>query len=127
MSLIKEKSNNDVLTTLDLIQKEIESKGLKIFAVIKHGDAAKANGLDLNPTNLIIFGNPQVGTKLMQCDQTMGLELPMKILVWENSQGEVFAGFNNPETYLEHYSLNDCAEVIAKVKGVMSSLIQSAG
>ena len=97
---------------------------MKIFTIIKHGEAAVNNGLELNPTNLIIFGNPQVGTKLMQCDQTMGLELPMKILVWQDADGQVLAGFNNPEKYLDEYHLDACNEVIQKVKGVMTSLIK---
>lgn len=127
MSLITEKSKSDIETSVNKIKGEIEAKGLKIFSTIQHGEAAKANGLELNPTNLIIFGNPQVGTKLMQCDQTMGLELPMKILVWQNSDGEVLAGFNDPEKYLDQYDLESCKEVILKVKGVLTSLIKSVG
>lgn len=125
MSLILVKSVSDIESTLSKISEEIEGKGLKIFSVIRHGDAAVANGLSLNPTNLIIFGNPQVGTKLMQCDQAMGIELPMKILVWEDDDQQVFAGFNDPEQYLEKYNLDQCKEVIQKVKAVMTSLINA--
>ena len=123
MSLITQKSPSSVEETVQKISSEIEQKGLKIFSTIKHGEAAQSNGLELDPTTLIIFGNPQVGTKLMQCDQRMGLELPMKILVWQDANGDVFSGFRNPEEYQDHYNLTDCAEVVQKVKGVMSSLI----
>ncbi|MEL7003279.1 MAG: DUF302 domain-containing protein [Bacteroidota bacterium] len=125
MSLIKVKSSHNFEESVLKLTTTIEEKGLKVFATIKHGQAAKVNGLELNPTDLIIFGNPQVGTKLMNCDQTMGLELPMKILVWEDDSGQVTAGFNDPEDYLKSYDIESCSEVIAKVKGVLNGLIST--
>jgi len=125
MSMIKLKSQYSMEDSLAKLTDEIEGKNLKIFAVIKHGEAARANGLELNPTNLVIFGNPQVGTKLMNCDQTIGIELPMKVLIWEDDKGQVMAGFNDPEHYLQTYDIEACSEIIIKVKGVLNGLINT--
>ena len=126
-NIIFHESKHGAPETLDKITEAIKEKGLNVFATIKHGDAAAKNGLELRDTSLIIFGNPMMGTTLMQADQRMGLELPMKILVWQDAAGKVFAGFRDPELLLSEYELDSAREVVAKAKSVLTALVQSAG
>lgn len=109
--------------TVGLLQKAIQEKGFKIFNTINHADGAESVGMTLRPTTLIIFGNPKGGTPLMNCDQRMGIILPLKILVWEDDSKQVKVGFINPEKYLKEYDLEKCNEVVSKMKAMLTGLI----
>ena len=111
--------------TVEKLQKNLGQKGFTIFNTIDHARGAAAAGLTLRPTTLIIFGNPKVGTLLMNCDQKMGMVLPLKILVWEDDKRQVITGFIDPEQYAKEYHLEKCREVLAKTKGVLMELINS--
>ena len=84
----KIKSNHSVEVTLTKLKNALSAKGMTIFSSIDHQQGAKNAGLDLRPTVLVIFGNPKVGTKLMQCDQRIGLALPLKMLIWQDDAVE---------------------------------------
>ena len=111
--------------TVEMLRKNMEQKGFKIFTVIDHAQEAVAAGLSLRPTTLIIFGSPRGGTLVMNCDQKMGLVLPLKILIWEDDSKQVNVGFINPEKYLEDYHLEKCKEVLGKLKIAQENLIKS--
>ena len=84
-----------------------KSKGLTVFAHIDFSsDAAKA-GLQMRPTQLLIFGNPKSGTPLMLASPSIALDLPLKILVWQDNQGTVWLSYNSPEYLMERYGLSE--------------------
>jgi len=82
--------------TMDRLEAEIKAKGITVFARIDHAAGAAQAGLSLRPTEVLIFGNAKAGTPLMQADQTMGIDLPLKALVWQDADGKVWLSYNEP-------------------------------
>jgi uncharacterized protein (DUF302 family) len=111
--------------TVDALERAILDKGFTVFDIIDHATGAERVGLNLNPTTVIIFGNPKAGTALMKCDQQMGIILPLRILVWEDENAKVNAGFIDPEKYLKEFTLDNCKESISKMKLAMKNLLSS--
>jgi uncharacterized protein (DUF302 family) len=95
--LVSVPSAHGVKETLDRLENDVRSKGITIFARIDHAAGAKAVGLPLRPTELLIFGNAKAGTPLMQSHQTLGIDLPLKVLGWEDAAGKVWLSYNEPE------------------------------
>jgi uncharacterized protein (DUF302 family) len=95
--LVSVPSAHGVKETLDRLENDVRSKGITIFARIDHAAGAKAVGLALRPTELLIFGNAKAGTPLMQSHQTLGIDLPLKVLGWEDAAGKVWLSYNEPE------------------------------
>lgn len=91
--------------TVDRLSKAIEAKGIKIAAKIDHTAGAKAAGLELPPTVVLLFGNPKLGTPLMQADQRSGLDLPMKMLVWQDKAGKVQVSYTPPSALQGRYGI----------------------
>lgn len=89
MRLLHKLSPHDVATTIDRLAEAVELAGATVFARVDHADAADHVGLNLRPTQVLIFGNPKVGTRLMQANQTIGIELPMRVLAGEDADGQV--------------------------------------
>jgi uncharacterized protein (DUF302 family) len=110
--------------TVDTLKTRIEGKGLRIFATINHHENADKNGFELAPTTLIIFGNPNVGAPLMQMNQSIGIDLPMKMLVTEKG-GVVSMTFNDPSYLKTRHDLpNDADKILEKVSGMLNGLTQ---
>lgn len=82
---------------VDLIEGVLNAKGIKLFALIDHSGAAAAAGLSMPNTKLLIFGNPRGGTPLMLAAPTLAIDLPMKILIWEDSDARVWLTYNSPD------------------------------
>src|SRR5712671_7521639 len=82
--------------TMDRLEAEIRAQGMKVFARIDHAAGASEAGLELRPTQLIIFGNARGGTPLMQSAQTVGIDLPLKALIWKDAKGHVWLSYNDP-------------------------------
>ncbi len=112
---------------MDTLKEVVEEKGLKIFTEINHTKAAKEAGMELPAVQVLIFGNPKVGTALMQADPRIGLELPLRILIWDKD-GQTFIGYTNPESYGEKFDLKEQKEVLEKVhealKGIVKTVVQ---
>jgi uncharacterized protein (DUF302 family) len=89
-------SAHSVKETIDRFENDAMSKGMTIFARIDHAAGARAAGLALRPTELLIFGTAKAGTPLMQSHQTLGIDLPLKVLAWEDSSGKVHLSYNEP-------------------------------
>ena len=87
--------------TLKRLEAEIRAKGMTVFARVDHAASAAAAGLPLRPTDLLIFGAAKGGTPLMQAAQTIGIDLPLKALVWQDEAGQTFLSYNDP-AYLAH-------------------------
>ncbi len=98
-------SSHTVDQTVDKLESILQSKGITLFAVIDHsGEAAKV-GMKMPPTKLLIFGNPKAGTPPMLAAPSIALDLPLKLLVWEDNQGKVWLSYNSPEYLRKRHGL----------------------
>ncbi|MEO6747923.1 MAG: DUF302 domain-containing protein [Caldimonas sp.] len=99
----------------------LQDRGLKLFARIDHAAGAATLGKTLRPTEVFIFGNPQGGTPLMACQQTSGIDLPLKALVWQDETGQVWFGYNDPAWVAARHAASDCP-VVANLAKVLAGL-----
>jgi uncharacterized protein (DUF302 family) len=106
--------------TMDRLAAAATAKGLTVFARIDHAAGAAAVGQALRPTELLIFGNAKGGTPLMQADQTMGIDLPLKALVYQDAAGEVWLAYNDPASLARRHGLG--SEVEQTVKAMSAAL-----
>lgn len=120
--LVSVKSSRGVKDTMDRLEKLVEEKGLTVFARVDHAAGAAKIGKNLRPTQLLIFGNPQGGTPFMECRQTVGIDLPLKALVWEDADGRVWLGYNDPEFLAQRHGVPQCpvAEKLKKALAVFA-------
>jgi uncharacterized protein (DUF302 family) len=91
--------------TADRLEAEIRAKGMAVFARIDHAAGAAQAGLALRPTEVLIFGNAKAGTPLMQASQTIGIDLPLKALVWQDASGKVWLSYNEPSWIARRHGL----------------------
>jgi uncharacterized protein (DUF302 family) len=124
--LISMKSAHDVKTTADRLESKLEEKGMTVFIRVNHAQGARKVGKDLRPTELIIFGNPKVGTPLMLCRQSVAIDLPQKALIWEDHNGQVWLSYNNPDYLVERHEIAGCDEVVKKIKGALNNFATAA-
>lgn len=122
-TLVTKPSKYTVSETIDRIERAITSKGMQIFIRIDHGGEAKKAGLALRPTELLIFGNPKGGTALMVARPTAAIDLPMKALAWEDSDGKVWLTYNAPELFQERHNVS--AELTSRLNPVGAVLEQA--
>jgi len=101
----------------------LQEKGIRLFALIDHNGEAKKVGLEMPPTKLLIFGNPRAGTPLMLAAPTIAIDLPLKILVWQEAGGEVWISYNSPAFLEQRHSLPQ--NLLANI-GVVASLAENA-
>lgn len=112
--------------TLDRLQAVLDKKGLTIFARVDHAAGASKAGLALRPTQLLIFGNPKMGTPLMNSKQSVGIDLPMKVLAWEDDQGQSWVAYNRPDYLASRHGITDRPEIIEKMTGALDALTNKA-
>ena len=124
--LISQESASDVETTQSKLEAAIEEAGLTLMTVIDHAANAENNGLELRPTRVVLFGNPEVGTPLMQAAQSVAIDLPQKMLIWEAEDGTVYAGFNDPEYLKTRHSIEGEDERLTNVTNALTSLMEAA-
>jgi uncharacterized protein (DUF302 family) len=98
--------------TMDRLDAEVRAKGMTVFAHIDHAAGASAVGMSLRPTDLLIFGAAKGGTPLMQSVQTIGIDLPLKALVWQDETGSTFLSYNDPAYFAHRHELNDTARPV---------------
>ena len=109
--VIAVKSPRGAKETMNLFEELAKQKGLNVFARIDHAAGAAKIGKSLRPTELLIFGNPQGGTPFMECAQSVGIDLPLKVLVWEDASGQVWLGYNDPAFLAQRHSAAQCPAV----------------
>src|SRR5262245_359387 len=107
--LIAAKSSYGPKETMDRLETLLKEKGMTIFARVDHAAGAAKVGKKLRPTEVLIFGNPQGGTPFIECSQTVGIDLPLKMLVWEDDAGQVFVGYNDPAYLAARHGVPQCA------------------
>ena len=119
--IVDKPSNHSVDETVEKLKAILQSKGVTLFATIDHSGEAGKVGMKMRPTKLLIFGNPKGGTPLMLAAPSSALDLPLKILVWEDEQGKAWVSYNSP-TYLQkrHGFPADLVQNIAVVETLAS-------
>ena len=105
--LIEKESKSSVAETLDKLAMLVESKGMKVFARINHAVEARLVGLEMRPTEVLIFGDPKTGTPLMNKYPLLAIDLPLKILCWEDENGQVRLAYNNPLYLQKRFSMEE--------------------
>ena len=98
-------STHTVDQTLDKLKNILQSKGVTLFAVIDHSGEAEKVGMNMPPTKLVIFGSPKAGTPLMLAAPSIAIDLPLKILIWEDTQGKAWVSYNSPEYLRQRHAL----------------------
>jgi uncharacterized protein (DUF302 family) len=124
--LFSQKSKNSVDVTLDRLESIVTEKGLTVFARIDHSAGAKKAELELRPTKLLIFGNPKVGTLMMQSNQTAGIDLPMKALAWEDESGQVWLTCSSAKYLAGRHHIEDRETVVEKMTGALRNFASYA-
>ncbi|NBC04769.1 MAG: DUF302 domain-containing protein [Bacteroidetes bacterium] len=124
--MISFQSSYSVEDTANRLENILEANGITIFDKIDHQQGASSVDLELLPTTLFIFGNPKLGTPIMQCSQTAAIDLPQKMLIWENSKGVTQIGYNSPDYIKNRHSITDCNEVIKKIENALHNFAVSA-
>lgn len=112
--------------TMDRLVAEINANGMKVFARIDHAIGAAQVGLTLRPTELIIFGNARGGTPLMQSVQTVGIDLPLKALVWQDAAGKTWISYNEPGWIAQRHGVSDAQPVVNKMADLLSAILRKA-
>jgi uncharacterized protein (DUF302 family) len=108
--------------TIDRVEAEIGERGMNVFARIDHAAGAAEVGLTLRPTELIIFGNARGGTPLMQSVQTVGIDLPLKVLVWEDTAGKALISYNESSWIAQRHGVADAEAVVSKMNDLLRAI-----
>jgi uncharacterized protein (DUF302 family) len=125
--LITLPSAHGAKATIDRLEADVKSKGLTVFARVDHAAGAKEVGMPLRPTELLIFGNAKGGTPLMQAYQTVGIDLPLKALAWEDADGKAWLSYNDPEWLVaRHGATGGLAEVIQRLSTLLATVAKAA-
>lgn len=123
--LISVKSPHSAKITMDRLEGLVKQRGLNVFARIDHAAGAAKVGKSLRPTELLIFGNPQGGTPFMECAQSVGIDLPLKALVWEDSSAQVWLGYNDPAFLAQRHAVTQCP-VVDALRKALAALADAA-
>jgi uncharacterized protein (DUF302 family) len=119
-------SPHGVQETVQRLLALLGQKSIQVFADIDHAAGAQQAGLSLQPTRLLIFGNPRAGTPLMQSRQTIGLDLPLRVLVWEDKAGKVWLTYHRPEFLARCHQVHDHDEAVHALGAGLASLVRAA-
>jgi uncharacterized protein (DUF302 family) len=103
--IINKASKHSVDETVERLNRTLQAKGVTVFATVDHSGEAEKVGLKMRPTKLVIFGNPKAGTPLMLAAPSIAIDLPLKILIWEDGAGKVWASYNSPAYLQERHAL----------------------
>jgi uncharacterized protein (DUF302 family) len=113
--------------TMDRLEAEVKARGMTVFARVDHAAGAHSVGMELPPTEVLIFGTPKGGTPLMQAAQTIGLELPLKALVWQDDAGHTFLSYNDPVWLAErHGVIGEPIAAAAKLSAALAAVALAA-
>src|SRR5437763_16303979 len=112
--------------TMNRLEAEIRAHGMKVFERIDHAAGAAEAGLELRPTELIIFGNARGGTPLLQSRQTVGIDLPLKALVWEDASGATWLSYNEPSWIVQRHNIPNAEPTVSKMTAALSAMSRKA-
>lgn len=124
--LVSVKSSHDVQATADKLEAVLEEKGMTVMARVNHQQGAEKAGMELRPTEVLIFGNPKAGTPLMQCAQSVAIDLPQKALIWEDENGDTWLGYNDPDYLKSRHDIEGCDDALSKISVALEGLAKAA-
>jgi uncharacterized protein (DUF302 family) len=124
--LVAVESRYGVKETLDRLAAALDQRGIKVAARFDHAAGAKAVGMELPPTEVLIFGNPKLGTPLMQSNPAIGIDLPMKVLSWQDKGGKTWIGYTSPQVLKAAHGITDRDEIFKAMTDALAALTRSA-
>lgn len=124
--LINKKSHYSVKVTLDRLEDVLGKKGITVVTRWNHSSGAKKAGVPLRNTELLIFGNPKIGSHFFTSNQTAGIDLPMKALAWKDEKGQVWLTYNDPQYIADRHNINNRPEIVNKMSGALNKLTNVA-
>jgi uncharacterized protein (DUF302 family) len=119
------KSPHSAKDTMNRLEDAVKKRGLIVFARIDHAAGAAKVGKSLRPTEVLIFGNPQGGTPFMECAQSVGIDLPLKALVWEDASSQVWVGYNDPAYLAQRHGVAQCP-VVGSLRKALAGIAEAA-
>lgn len=120
------KSSHNVADTAAKLVTILKAKNMTVFATINHQAGAMKVGAELRPTQVVIFGNPKIGSPLMNCAPSIAIDLPQKALIAEDENGDVWLSYNDPAYLVKRHAVKGCEPVIAKVTGALAAFAKAA-
>ncbi|MBK1669342.1 hypothetical protein CKO28_14990 [Rhodovibrio sodomensis] len=124
--MIVKPSAHSVSATLDKLEAVLKQNGIRVFTRVDHAAGAAGVGLDLPATQLLIFGNPKLGTPLMQAERTVAIDLPMKALAYADAHGDVHLAYNDPAYLARRHGITGQSKVIDRMTGALDKLTDAA-
>jgi uncharacterized protein (DUF302 family) len=124
--LMSRNSAHGVDETYRRLVSAIGAAGMKIMLEVDHAANARAVGTDLQPAKVVVFGNPKIGSALMRCGQTITIDLPQRMLVWQDEDGQVKVGYNAPTYLAKRHGVEGCKAELDKVGAALERLIGAA-
>ena len=124
--MISKKSPHSVKVTLDRLENVLKKKGITVALRWSHSERGKSVGIPLRNTELLIFGNPKLGTHFFTSNQTAGIDLPLKALAWEDEKGQVWLTYNDPSYVAGRHSINNRSEIVKKMTGALKKMTDAA-
>lgn len=124
--MLSVESRFGVETTADRLEKMLVQKGMTIFNRVRHSESAGKVDIQLNETQLIIFGNPKAGSPLMKCQQTVAIDLPQKALIRKDENGKVWISYNDIRYLIKRHGVQNCTKVISKIEKLLANITRSA-
>ena len=125
-TLVRKASAHSVAMTLDRLTTIVESKGAKVFARVPHSSGAQKVGMELRPTEALIFGNPKLGTPALQASQEMGLDLPLRVVAYEAADGKVWLAYRAPGATAAAHGVPADAPEILPIEKALNALTDAA-
>jgi len=120
--MITKKSKYSVSQTLDKLEAVLKKKGITVAMRWKHDAKAKSVGIPLRPTELLVFGNPKLGSHMFTSNQTAGIDLPLKALAYQDEKGNVYLTYNDPAYIAKRHHIKDRAKILKKMSGALNKL-----
>ncbi|HEY6453506.1 MAG TPA: DUF302 domain-containing protein [Steroidobacteraceae bacterium] len=125
--MLTQPSNHSVAESLNRLEADLRSKHVTVFARIDHAAGAASVSMPLRPTELLIFGNPKAGTPLMQSNQAIGIDLPLKVLAWQDASGQVWLTYNDPRWLARRHAVgSDVASSVDALASAVAGLVKTA-
>lgn len=124
--IVRVESSRDVAATMEALEAAVDGAGATVFARVDHGAGARSVGSEIGDSQLLIFGNPALGTPAIEADRLAGLYLPLKVLVYEDDTGKVWLAYEPPAETLDDLDIPGDAEVLAKMAGALETLTAAA-
>lgn len=124
--IVRKPSDFGVGETLDRLEAIVKEKGFTVFVRVDHAKGAESVGKSLPASQVLIFGNPRVGTELMSANAAAGLDLPIRVAAWEDAEGAVWVAYNAPTWVARRHEITERDDVVARMTGALQKLTDAA-